>query len=381
MLLPLFLLLAFGPPEFRSQELARDLKGGYQVLPVDLNGDGRTDLIALASGMSKLVWFENPGRAEAEWPRHVLANGFRQMINVAAYQRGPGAIPDLLLAHEFSNNPKQSRGTVSLLEAEAGKSAWKRRDIEDRPTSHRLKLANGKFINAPLAAPESTAPNYEGTVPLVEYDPGKLPGTLASRIVTAAEKGVWHGLSIGDFNHDGLEDIFTAAFNGIAVYVAQRDGNYERIALDAGSRAAWPKSGASEIAQVRLNRKRRPDFVLATIEPWHGNELVVLERQGKQWKRTVLDNTFEEGHALVAADFDGDGQDEILYGARKGGGALRLAWRDKAKGTWKIEKLAEGKIAVNSCATLDADGDGHLDFACIGGATQNLVLYRNTREK
>ena len=45
---------------FVRHEVAAGLKGGYQTAAVDVNGDGRPDLVALASGMSELVWFENP---------------------------------------------------------------------------------------------------------------------------------------------------------------------------------------------------------------------------------------------------------------------------------------------------------------------------------
>lgn len=55
---------------FTEHTIATDLKGGYQVVVADLNRDGKPDLIALASGMKELVWFENP-----TWQRHVLATG------------------------------------------------------------------------------------------------------------------------------------------------------------------------------------------------------------------------------------------------------------------------------------------------------------------
>jgi hypothetical protein len=46
---------------FEEHTIASDLAGGYQVVPFDINHDGKIDLIALASGMTELVWFENPG--------------------------------------------------------------------------------------------------------------------------------------------------------------------------------------------------------------------------------------------------------------------------------------------------------------------------------
>ena len=64
------------PAEFAEHPIAAGLKGGYQVVIADLNKDGKPDIIALASGMTELVWFENP-----KWTRHVLATDMSHMIN------------------------------------------------------------------------------------------------------------------------------------------------------------------------------------------------------------------------------------------------------------------------------------------------------------
>ena len=102
--------LAAAPPEFRAHTIATDLKGGYQVVPCDVNHDGKIDLIALASGMTDLVWFENPG-----WERHVIASNLPHMINLAAWDTDGDGIPEIVLAHEFSMRAKDSIGIVSLL--------------------------------------------------------------------------------------------------------------------------------------------------------------------------------------------------------------------------------------------------------------------------
>src|SRR6188768_775842 len=80
--------------EFREHTIATGLKGGYQVVAADMNGDGKKDLIALASGMPELVWYENPG-----WERHVIAGPFSHMINVGAQDIDDDGIPELVLAH------------------------------------------------------------------------------------------------------------------------------------------------------------------------------------------------------------------------------------------------------------------------------------------
>src|SRR3954469_728223 len=116
-LIPAFLAscsLGFGvlfaaPPQFVEHTIATGLRGGYQVVVADLNKDGKPDLIALASGMPELVWYENPS-----WERHVIAAGQREMINCAVVPSADG-IPDIVLASEFNNQAKDSVGLVSLL--------------------------------------------------------------------------------------------------------------------------------------------------------------------------------------------------------------------------------------------------------------------------
>jgi hypothetical protein len=236
-------------------------------------------------------------------------------------------------------------------------------------------VANGKFINAPLAHPQAQAPEYKGAVPLVEYS-----GTpLKPRILSEEESGVMHGLAVFDYDGDGRDDIFTAAFSGLAVYLGQKDGSYRRQFLHAGSPLPWPKSGSSEISLLRMARGKKTNFMLASIDYWHGNELAIYTREGKGWARQVLDSNFEEGHTLLPIDLDGDGAEELIYGSRKQGGTLRLAEYDKASRTWKTRALADGKIATSSCVGLDANQDRRPDFACIGGASQNLMLFLNPR--
>ena len=62
--------------QFREHTIAEDLKGAYQVVAVDLNKDGRPDLIALASNLSELVWFENPGTVDGTWRVHTYTRSW-----------------------------------------------------------------------------------------------------------------------------------------------------------------------------------------------------------------------------------------------------------------------------------------------------------------
>ena len=156
-------LLASAPAAFVEHTIANDLKGGYQVVAADLNHDGRPDLIALASGMSELVWYENPG-----WQRHVLAAGQSRMINCVVVGDA------IVLASEFSMQASQSAGVVSVLRpAGDPREPWTVTEIDRLPTSHRLRTTDidgsGRLvvINAALTGAAASAPDYRGQTPLV----------------------------------------------------------------------------------------------------------------------------------------------------------------------------------------------------------------------
>jgi len=364
------LLLLLMAQNFQPTTIATDLRGGYQVLAVDLNNDGHIDLIGLAQALDHLDWFENPGAKGKEWKRHTLATGLNQPINVAAMDTDGDGIPEILLAHDFSNVPSRFKGTISLLTHDGSPDReWKRREVDAIPTSHRLKAANGAFINAPLSDPKTTPPEYRGKIPLTAY-PAK---TLKPMLINDEDSGVMHGLHIDDFNGDGRADILTASFNGIALLEAQKDGSYKRRILHVGNEQAWPKSGSSDVTVARAAGKK----FLATIDPWHGNEFVIYTPQGKSYERKVMESALNEGHTVLAVDLDGDGDDEIVYGSRKGEVTLRYVRFDRKAKVWKMHSILDGKIATSSCVTADFNKDGRPDLACIGGSTQNLIVFEN----
>src|SRR5437667_428620 len=144
--------------KFLEHTVATGLAGGYQVVIVDMNHDGKPDLVALASGRQELVWYENPG-----WQRHVITGGLRAPINVTVVNTDAGGIPVLALAHEFSQNARRSIGIVSLLESEDDpRQPWKRTDFDRLPASHRLRMVNGLLVNAPLTNANAEPPDYRG---------------------------------------------------------------------------------------------------------------------------------------------------------------------------------------------------------------------------
>jgi hypothetical protein len=353
---------AFGI-DFTGQVIATELRGGYHVITVDMNKDGKPDLIALASGMTELYWFENPS-----WKRHTIAGSLKRMINVAARDLDGDGIPELAVAHAFENQAKNSVGIVSMLRSKDGADgSWVATEIDRLTTSHRLRwatIAPGRtvLVNAPLTGAAAEPPMYEDQTPLVFYE----PPDFKRQLISDEDRGVVHGLLVYDWDEDRRDDILTASLTGIHRY-RLKNAKWERTQIAKGNPSAWPKGGSSDVTIGKLGSKR----FIAAIEPWHGNELTIYE--GK--KRTVIDESLTDGHTVLVADFDKDGRDEIVAGFRGGKRGVYL-YREK-RGTWVKQIVDEGNVAAASCTAADLDADGWTDLACIGSATQNLKLYRN----
>lgn len=337
---------------FADHTIATGLKGGYQVVVADLNHDGKPDIIALASGMPDLVWYENP-----TWERHVIATGFSRMINCTVID------DEIVLASGFENQAKNSAGIVSVLKPQGDpRGLWSVTEIDRLPTSHRLRTAviNGErvVINAPLTGAKAEAPDYRDHTPLVFYR----PGVWKREYISQRNSGLVHGIYIvGD-------EIFTAGFEGIYLF---KSGT--RTEITKGNPAPWPKSGSSDVAVGHLGRKR----ILAAIEPWHGNEVSVYRLHGKQWQRSVIDATLVDGHTIQTADLNGDGNDEIIAGYRGGDHSVFIYYPEQGGKQWRRETLDHGGMAAAACAVADLNGDGAVDIACIGSATANLKWYEN----
>jgi hypothetical protein len=363
-------LTAAAPPaRFAEHTIATGLRGGYQVVAADLNHDGKPDLIALASGMPELVWFENPG-----WERHVIAGGMSRMINCAVVDSGAAdGIPDIMLASEFSNQAKDSIGLVSLLRHNGDpRQPWSVTEIDRLPTSHRLRVAHiddGKpvVVNAPLTGPNSVPPDYRDPTPLVFYR----AGDWKRNFISQENSGVVHGIWIIDWDRDGRDEILTASFGGIHLFKLGKDGRWSRTEIAKGDPAPWPKSGSSDIAVGVFGKER----FLAAIEPWHGNQVAIYREQRGKWERAVIDDSLVDGHTIITADLNADDRDEVIAGYRGQGRSVYVYYFDANR--WTRSTLDDGGMGAAACAASDLNGDKRMDIVCIGSATANLKWYEN----
>jgi FG-GAP-like repeat len=378
-------------PTFRVQEIETTFKVGYAVILVDINGDGKKDIVVVDS--ERVVWYENP-----TWKRRTIIQGMTKPDNVciAAYDiAGDGQIA-LALGAGWNPSNTKTGGTLQWLKR--GKTLdepWTIYPIDEEPTVHRIRFADvlgegkAQLINVPLQGRESSAKN--------NWMDGKPVRIIAHKIPKDPTKDRWEPVVLDESLHvvhnfypipaaDGKRmDLLTASYDGVSL-IGKSGDKFTRKLLGEGNQAN-PKSnrGASEIKQGKFKNGKK---FIATIEPWHGNQVVVYSEPSdptKLWDRHVVDEQLKWGHGVWTADLDGDGDDELIIGIRddlsnKPGercGVRIYKCLDGVGAKWAKKVIEDGGVAVEDLAAADLDGDGRIDIVAVGRKTGNCRIYWN----
>lgn len=370
-------------PQFKAHLVAR-LPGGYKVAAADIDRDGKPDIVGLATTPSCLAWYKNP-----TWERHILTSAAREFIDLAPQDIDRDGRIDLAIADDFGMSRTTSGGLVHWLRCPPDPTQeWPIHGIGAEPTFHRLRWADldgdgsKELIAAPIMGRNAKAPLWDVGVRLAFYRVPQPPTEPWKPIVIDDRLTVLHGLCIVDWDRDGRDDILTASFEGVHLYQSQGQGNelsWKKTRLGTGEQVDSAKRGSSEVALGQLGEDKHR--FLATIEPWHGDKVVVYTpgpTADALWQRAVIDATFNEGHALICADIDGDHEDEIIAGYRGKGASLYIYdCRDSAGKKWERIVLDEGDMAASGLDVADINGDGRLDIIAVGTATSNIKWYEN----
>ncbi|MBM3811108.1 MAG: VCBS repeat-containing protein [Acidimicrobiia bacterium] len=370
---------ADGPVEFRPHLMEGNIGGGYAVMVADLNKDGKPDVVGLTQRIRELAWYENPG-----WQRHVLINDMPGLVNMAAADIDGDGIPEISLQNEFSMVAAKSRGLQWLLRHKNDpRRLWEKLAVDELTTSHHTVWADidgdgrKELINAPLIGANALAPKYEDHVSLVYYHvPKDWSGPWKRMLIDDSLYGVLHRVRVVRWDDDKRDDLLTTSFSGITLH-RLAGKKWQNTRLSKGHEEEAPRAGASDVVMAQLAKRR----ILASVEPWHGNEVVVYTDAGAgKWQRRVIFDNLVEGHEICSADFNGDGLDDLVAGdrARGGKGSAHVFFaRDGTGASWHHLVLDHEQMSGSGCAIADINGDGRKDFVMIGSATGNLKWYEN----
>ncbi|MEK7795769.1 MAG: VCBS repeat-containing protein [Candidatus Hydrogenedentota bacterium] len=376
-------------PEFKHHDINPDAGTGLAITVADVDSDGDTDIVGVSS--DDVAWYENPS-----WERHLIADTIKNSnVCIAGNDvDGDGTIEFALGADwQFANT--NTGGALYLLRAQGDvKQPWQVIElVSQEPTLHRIRWADtdgdGKkeLVVAPLKGIGTKEPNFqERGVRLYSLRPGTDPFKTPWREdIIDDSLHVLHNVWPISTGANGKDAVLAASFEGITRF-NYHAGQWSKTLLAAGNPAPLPNSGAGEIKSSAST-----PMMLATIEPWHGNQAVVYAQRGpgqNDWERHVVDDSLAGGHAVWWSDFDGDNADELMAGWREkspASGKPGLAIYDFAEkpdgspngARWVKHIVDDGGMATEDALAADINGDGKPDIVAFGRATHNIKYYEN----
>lgn len=351
---------------------------GYGLEITDINGDGKDD-IALVD-KDNVAWYENP-----TWAKHVISGPLTAKDHVCLAARdidGDGKA-ELAVGGQWQPRDTEKSGAVFLLKPTASSTApWSAQPLHHEPTVHRMLWVKGidqqYFLTVlPLHGRGNDAGTGAGAgVKFLGYQP------------TGPAEGHWRTFLINDQFHQAHN--YDIVSRGKHLPEALLSASMEGVHLLTPEGMPWQSlrlsgEGAGEVRHGHLPNGKP---FIASIEPIHGNEVVVntyssLDSMAKHLDRTVLAHDYIQGHALAAADFLGIGSDQIIAGRRGGHPddpvGIQLFQPNADGSAWTlVADIDSGNMACEDLKVGDLNGDGRPEIVACGRRTKNVIIYWNT---
>jgi hypothetical protein len=369
--------------KFKAVEIDKAIEIGYGIAAADVNGDKKTDLVL--ADKAQIVWYENPS-----WKKHVIAEKLtpRDHVCIAAADIDGDGKAEIAVGAEWNPGDTVNSGAVFYLVAPADRTQkWEPVKLRHEPTVHRMrwvKNAEGKFdlVVVPLHGRGNDAKAEGAGVKIYAYKMPKDPKQEWRTELLDGSLHKTHNFDPVQLDRDPADEMYVVGKEGLFLLDAAQPKPSLLGTNDIG--------GAGEVCTLRVAGK--PSGI-ATIEPMHGNTLAfytappAVEPGGATWRRTVLDESLVDGHALACGDLDGDGRDEIVVGWRamnrpgaKVGVKVFTAAADQRE-KWVATMVDDGGMACEDLILADLNADGKLDIAAAGRATKNVKIYFNETAK
>ncbi len=368
----------FKIPVFEPAEIDSAIEIGYGVAVADVDGDGRKDIILADKNV--FVWYQNP-----TWKKFVLAEKVTPIDHVclaAADIDGDGKA-EIAVGAGWNPGDTVNSGSVHFLMAPKDRrERWTPIALPHEPTVHRMRWVRAGtsgfvLVVAPLHGRGNQGGKGDG-VKVIAYTKPSDPRTPWKTEVIDQSLHMTHNFDALQWDSDVETELLIASKEGL--FVLNRSG------------ATWEKQRLGGVEGVGSGEVRKGNLpkggkFIATVEPMHGNSVVVYtaptSKNQKEWVRRVVDDTVVDGHAVATGDLARTGSDQLVVGWRamnrpgvKVG--IKLYSPLNSEGTeWKTSLVDDNSMACEDLCLADLNNDGRLDIIAAGRATKNVKIYWN----
>jgi len=198
-------------------------------------------------------------------------------------------------------------------------------------------------------------------------------GSWAAHVVSNTVNGASAVLPV-DLDGDGDIDVATAAAVGGVVAWYENDGAGGSFVAHVVSDTV---TGASSVAAADIDGDGDLDLASASFDgdtiAWHENQ----DGLGTTWLKRVVSTGADGATAVVAGDFDADGDEDLASASANDDS---LVWYESFDGTgtaWIERTITTAADGAAALAVADVDGDGRPDLLAASELDDTVAWYRN----
>jgi hypothetical protein len=333
----------------------------FSDLPIDVDGDGFTDVIQIGYFARRIVWMKNPGKSGGAWIENLIdAIGPTEFAFLVDLDND-GKADDLL--------PQFNTVAAPLAWYDLQSGTWVKHIVSPRSYGHGIGAGdiNGDKRTdivtpqgwleapadprapgdwtfhatdwqqrpipapAPTSAPSLTTPPALAVPSAAAAAPASPSAAEAPAVPAPGTRGAeWGFLYVLDVNGDGRNDVLTTSAHsyGLCWFEQRAGGVWQQHVIDH----SWSHAHASALADI--NGDGRPDLVTGkrfqsrnVPAPGDSDPLGIYWYEFKQgvknavtWTRHTIDYGSKAGGGMqiVVRDIDGDGDMDVVSGGKSG---------------------------------------------------------------
>lgn len=374
----------------------------FSDLPVDVDGDGYTDIVQIAYFARRIVWLKNPGKSKGPWVETEIdavgptefaflvdLNNDGRALEILPQFTGAGKAP--LSWYELASSTGADTG------ARSGQRRWVKHVVSSQSHGHGIGVGdvNGDKRNdiiTPagwLEAPADVRAEGEWTLHKTDWAAVRFDPAQPFRRITTEEAmklGFVAETAPGTFD---LRDGAARTPDGTVMV------NESSVSPTGKPLARPPEYAFMHVIDV--NKDGRSDIVTTMA---HSYGVLWFEQLGDGgWTRRMIDTTWANAHSSALADLNGDGQADLVaakrYFGRSGNDPserepMGIYWYQfrpgpKSQIEWIRHIVDYGGRAGGGLQMVveDLDGDGDRDVITAGKTglflSENLTKSPNSR--
>jgi len=347
----------FGPPQI----ITKQADGARSVYAIDLNCDGKLDVLSASSNDNTIAWYENKLEEENTFIMHVITDtAFGARVVYAANLDEDDDI-DVLSA---SSGDDQIRWYENRLNDDEGFVEHSIASFTEALTVHVADIDGENGLDVLSAS--------SGEDQVVWY-PNDGRGNFGPQRIIASSVDLPFVVYAADLNGDDDIDVLSASRNDITIawYKSVGDTTFQQKIIDDAA-------GAIESIYVAdLDGNKKLDVLSASSG---NNTISWYKNEGNEefGNRQVITPQVPGANSVFAIDLDGDGDMDVLSASRNDD---KIAWyQNDGLGNFDPDGRPITTEADNARAVYaaDIDGDGDPDVLSASFKDSTIAWYENT---